>query len=81
MDVAKVAAEFKRSNMKSDPIITRSEVERVVRLVLQQETAGDLLRSNAECFKELAAKNAASVDTLKTFIALCGGQCIPRPGA
>jgi len=72
-----VAAEFKRSNEWA-PGITRSEVERVVRLVMQQE-AGELLRSNVERLKESALQNAASVETLKTFVALCGGTATSKP--
>jgi len=77
VDVAKVAVEFKRSN-ESELVIPRDEVERVVRLVMHEE-AGKLLRSNVEHLKNSALKGAASLENLKTFLALCGGQCNPCP--
>jgi len=72
VDVAKVAVEFKRSN-ESEQVIPREEVERVVRLVMQDE-AGKLVRSNAAYLKQPALKNVASLENLKTFLALCGSH-------
>jgi hypothetical protein len=74
VDVAKVAAEFKSSE---DQIVTRREVERVVRLVMQQPE-GEALRSNMDSLQEAAARNASSVDGLRAFIGLCEDLCKHR---
>jgi len=76
VDVAKVAVEFKRNN-ESELVIPRDEVERVVRLVMQEE-AGKLVRSNVECLKQSALKNTASLENLQTFLALCGKEASIR---
>ena len=75
VDVAKVAAEFQRSE---DGSITSREVERVVRLVMQQQE-GESLRTNIESLKEAAVKNIeSSADSVKTFIRLCEDVCKHR---
>lgn len=74
VDVANVAMEFKWSK---DGTVARTEIERVVRLVMEQPE-GDAMRSNIESLKEAAAKNASSVDGLKTFIGLCEDLCKHR---
>ncbi|KAG0601055.1 hypothetical protein M758_11G080500 [Ceratodon purpureus] len=74
VDVAKVAVEFQRSEGQK---ITRREIERVVRLVMQQQE-GEALRSNIQSLKEAAARNASSVEGLKAFVSLCEDMCKHR---
>lgn len=66
VDVAKVAAEFRKG---SDGLVTRDEVERVVRRVMKQDE-GRALRSKAHAMKEAAHKRAASPDMLQTFLSM-----------
>jgi hydroquinone glucosyltransferase len=68
VDIAKLAAEFKETI--EDKAVPRAEVERVIRLVMQQGY-GDILRENVANMKLAALKKAASADSLKTFVSLC----------
>lgn len=68
VDIAKLGAEFKETI--EDKAVPRAEVERVIRLVMQQGY-GDILRANVANMKLAALKKAASADSLKTFVSLC----------
>lgn len=74
MDVAKVAAEFRKG---SDGLVTRDEVERVVRRVMKQDE-GRALQSNAHAMKEAAHKRAASPHELQTFLSLMTQAGLPH---
>nr|PNR26421.1 hypothetical protein PHYPA_030996 [Physcomitrium patens] len=74
VDVAKVAAEFRKG---SDGLVTRDEVERVVRRVMKQDE-GRALQSNAHAMKEAAHKRAASPHELQTFLSLMTQAGLPH---
>lgn len=64
VDIAKVAVELKEARPN---FITRDEVERVVRLVLQQNAKSQLMRSRVGELKQHAVRHASSSTALDAF--------------